>query len=129
MLPNIRISTLTRYGAVSKNGEGEAVTGLVLSLKGANARQTIDGIETKLAEISKSFPKGVTCKVFYNRANLVNKAVDTVLHALLEAIVLVVILLLLFLGNLRAAVVVALSLPLAALFTFILMNVMDMLPI
>ncbi len=122
----VKIGALTRYGAVSKNGEGEAVTGLVLSLRGANARQTIVGIEEKLAEISPGFPKGVEAKVFYNRGNLVDKAVDTVLHALLEAIVLVVILLILFLGNLRAALVVALALPLAALFTFILMNYMGM---
>ena len=122
----IKIGALTRYGAVSKNGEGEAVTGLVLSLRGANARQTIAGIEKKLAEISPGFPKGVEAKVFYNRGNLVDKAVDTVLHALLEAIALVVILLILFLGNLRAAIVVALALPLAALFTFILMNYMGM---
>jgi cobalt-zinc-cadmium resistance protein CzcA len=122
----IKIGALTRYGAVSKNGEGEAVTGLVLSLRGANARQTIAGIEQKLAEISPGFPEGVEAKVFYNRGNLVDKAVDTVLHALLEAIALVVVLLILFLGNLRAALVVALALPLAALFTFILMNYMGM---
>ncbi|MFI3154803.1 MAG: CusA/CzcA family heavy metal efflux RND transporter [Methylococcaceae bacterium] len=122
----IKIGALTRYGAVSKNGEGEAVTGLVLSLRGANARQTIAGIEKKLAEISPGFPKGVEAKVFYNRGNLVDKAVDTVLHALLEAIALVIVLLILFLGNLRAALVVALALPLAALFTFILMNYMGM---
>ncbi len=122
----IKIGALTRYGAVSKNGEGEAVTGLVLSLRGANARQTIAGIEEKLAEISPGFPKGVEAKVFYNRGNLVDKAVDTVLHALLEAIALVIVLLILFLGNLRAALVVALALPLAALFTFILMNYMGM---
>ena len=122
----VKIGALTRYGAVSKNGEGEAVTGLVLSLRGANARQTINGIEKKLAQISQGFPKGVEAKVFYNRGNLVDKAVDTVLHALLEAIALVVVLLILFLGNLRAALVVALALPLAALFTFILMNYMGM---
>ena len=122
----VRIGAITRYGAVSKNGEGESVTGLVLSLRGANARQTIEGIETKLAELQKSFPKGVEAKVFYNRGDLVGKAVETVLHALTEAIVLVVVLLILFLGNLRAAVVVALALPLAALFTFILMKQMDM---
>jgi cobalt-zinc-cadmium resistance protein CzcA len=122
----VKIGALTRYGAVSKNGEGEAVTGLVLSLRGANARQTIAGIEKKLAEISPGFPEGVEVKVFYNRGNLVDKAVDTVLHALLEAIALVVVLLILFLGNLRAALVVALALPLAALFTFIMMNTMGM---
>jgi cobalt-zinc-cadmium resistance protein CzcA len=125
-IAEVKIGALTRYGAVSKNGEGEAVTGLVLSLRGANARQTIVGIEQKLAQISQGFPKGVEAKVFYNRADLVDKAVETVLHALLEAIALVVVLLLLFLGNLRAALVVALALPLAALFTFILMNYMGM---
>ena len=123
---DINIGALTRYGAVSKNGVGEAVTGLVLSLRGANARQTIAGIEQKLAQISSGFPKGVEAKVFYHRGDLVDKAVDTVLHALLEAIALVVGLLILFLGNLRAALVVALALPLAALFTFILMNYMGM---
>ncbi len=125
-IADVNIGALTRYGAVSKNGQGEAVTGLVLSLRGANARQTIVGIEQKLAEISKSFPKGVEAKVFYNRGNLVDKAVETVLHALLEAIVLVVVLLILFLGDLRAALTVALALPMAALFTFILMNAMGM---
>jgi len=122
----VKIGALTRYGAVSKDGHGEAVNGLVLSLRGANARQTIQGIEQKFAQISQGFPKGVEAKVFYNRGNLVDKAVDTVLHALLEAIVLVVILLMLFLGNIRAAVVVALALPLAALFTFIMMHFMGM---
>jgi heavy metal efflux system protein len=125
-IAEVKIGALTRYGAVSKNGKGEAVTGLVLSLRGANARQTIVGIEQKLAQISQGFPKGVEAKVFYNRGDLVDKAVETVLHALLEAIALVVVLLLLFLGNLRAALVVALALPLAALFTFILMNYMGM---
>ena len=125
-IAEVKIGALTRYGAVSKNGKGEAVTGLVLSLRGANARQTIVGIEQKLAQISQGFPKGVEAKVFYNRGDLVDKAVETVLHALLEAIALVVVLLILFLGNLRAALVVALALPLSALFTFILMNYMGM---
>ncbi|MEQ1543941.1 CusA/CzcA family heavy metal efflux RND transporter [Methyloglobulus sp.] len=119
---DVSIGALTRYGAVSKDGKGEEVTGLVLSLRGANARQTIVGIEEKLAEITPSFPEGVQAKVFYNRGNLVDKAVDTVFHALMEAIVLVVILLILFLGNLRAALTVALALPMAAMVTFILMK-------
>ncbi len=119
---DVSIGALTRYGAVSKDGKGEAVTGLVLSLRGANARQTIVGIEQKLAEISPGFPDGVQVKVFYNRGDLVDKAVDTVFHALMEAIVLVVILLILFLGDLRAALTVALALPMAAMVTFILMK-------
>jgi heavy metal efflux system protein len=119
---DVDIGALTRYGAVSMDGKGEAVTGLVLSLRGANARQTIKGIEQKLAEITPGFPESVKVKVFYNRADLVDKAVDTVFHALMEAIVLVVILLILFLGDLRAALTVALALPMAAMVTFILMQ-------
>jgi heavy metal efflux system protein len=122
----VKIGALTRYGAVSKNGVDEAVTGVVLSLRGANARQTVEGIEAKLAELAPSLPQGVHLDVFYNRGHLVNRAVETVFHALGEAIFLVMILLLLFLGSLRAAVVVAIVLPLSALFTFILMHVMDM---
>ena len=105
------------------------MTGLILSLRGANARKTIQGIEAKLAEISAGFPKGVTANVFYNRGDLVTKAVDTVTHALLEAIVLVVVLLILFLGELRAALTVALALPMAAMVTFILMKVTECPPI
>ncbi len=123
---DINIGALTRYGAVSKNGQGESVTGLVLSLRGANARQTIIELQKKLDTISAGFPPGVKAQVFYNRGVLVDKAVHTVAKALLEAIVLVVILLLLFLGNLRAALTVALALPLAALVTFILMQYMGM---
>ncbi len=121
-IADVRIGSLTRYGAVSQNGKEEAVEGLVLSLRGANARQTVEGIEKKLAEISTSFPEGVSVSVFYNRGHLVSKAIKTVAKALLEAIVLVVALLLLFLGNFRAALTVALVLPLAALFTFIMMR-------
>ena len=125
-IAQVRIGALTRYGATTKSGVGESVTGIVLSLRGANARSTVEGIEAKIAELSPSLPKGVHLKVFYNRGILVNHAVDTVVHALGEAIALVLILLLLFLGNLRAAIVVAIVLPLSALFTFILMRFMGM---
>ena len=122
----VRIGALTRYGAVSKDGKGEAVTGVILSLRGANARQTVENIEAKLAEMQATLPKDVKVNVFYNRGVLVGKAVDTVTEALFEAIVLVVILLILFLGDLRAALTVALALPLAALITFILMYAFGM---
>jgi cobalt-zinc-cadmium resistance protein CzcA len=125
-IAQVRIGALTRYGATTKSGVGESVTGIVLSLRGANARSTVAGIEEKIAELTPSLPKGVHLDVFYNRGILVNHAVDTVIHALGEAIALVLILLLLFLGNLRAAIVVAIVLPLSALFTFILMHVMEM---
>lgn len=118
----VRYGALTRYGAVTRNGKGEAVEGLVLGLRGANAQQVVNGVRARIAEIQPTLPKGVTIEVFYDRGSLVERAVGTVSKALLEAIVLVVILLLLFLGNLRAALTVALALPLAALVTFILMG-------
>jgi cobalt-zinc-cadmium resistance protein CzcA len=107
---------------VSQNGKGEVVEGLVLSLRGANVRLVVEGIEKKLEEIRPALPKGVEVNVFYNRSHLVNKATQTIVHALIEATVLVVILLVLFLGDLRAALTVALILPMVALFTFLLMN-------
>lgn len=125
-IAEVRIGALTRYGAVSKNGKGESVTGLVLSLRGANARRTITLLEEKLKKLSEGFPDGVQAKVFYNRGHLVGKAVHTVTKALIEAIILVLILLLLFLGDIRAAISVALALPLAAMITFILMNFIGM---
>jgi cobalt-zinc-cadmium resistance protein CzcA len=118
----VRLGHLSRYGAVTKDGQGEAVQGLVLGLRGANAQQVVDGVKTRLAEIAPSLPPGVKTEIFYDRGALVERAVGTVAKALLEAIVLVVILLVLFLGNLRAALVVALTLPLAALITFMLMH-------
>ncbi len=118
----VGFGALTRYGAVTKNGEGEAVQGLVLGLRGANAQAVVAGVKARLAEIAPSLPAGVSIEPFYDRSHLVERAVGTVSKALLEAIVLVVLLLLAFLGNLRAALVVALMLPLSALATFILMR-------
>jgi len=118
----VKYGELTRYGAVTRDGQGEAVEGLVLGLRGANAQQVVNGVRARIAEIQPSLPKGVSIKVFYDRGSLVERAVGTVSKALVEAIVLVVILLVLFLGNLRAALTVALALPLAALVTFILMG-------
>ncbi|OJZ04191.1 MAG: cytochrome-c peroxidase [Thiobacillus sp. 63-78] len=118
----VEMDALTRYGAVTQNGQGEAVEGLVIGLKGVNAGELIKNVKARLAEIQATLPKGVTISTFYDRAQLVDRAVGTVSKALLEAAVLVVVLLLLFLGNLRAAVVVALILPLSVLATFVLMR-------
>ncbi len=118
----VRTGSLTRYGAVTRDGQGETVQGLVLGLRGANAGQLVEGVTAKLTEIEKTLPKGVKLVPFYNRGNLVSQAVSTVSKALYEAVALVLVLLLLFLGNLRAALVVAVILPLSALFTFVLMR-------
>jgi cobalt-zinc-cadmium resistance protein CzcA len=121
-LAEVKIGTVTRYGVVTQDGKGEAVQGLVLGLAGANARQVVEGVQKKLDELQPTLPQGVQLDVFYDRASLVSKAVGAVSTALLEATVLVIVLLGLFLGNVRAAVTVALVLPLAALITFILMR-------
>jgi cobalt-zinc-cadmium resistance protein CzcA len=119
---DVRFGALTRYGAVTRDGAGEAVQGLVLGLRGANAREVVAGVRARLDEIAPSLPEGVHVDVFYDRGELVDRAVGTVRSALGQAIALVVVLLVLFLGDLRAALVVALVLPLAALATFVLMR-------
>ena len=118
----VRTGSLTRYGAVSQNGKGEAVEGLVIGLRGADASQVVDGVKARLAEVEASLPQGMSVSVFYDRSDLITRAVGTVEKALLEATLLVIILLLLFLGDVRASVIVALALPMAALLTFIFMQ-------
>ena len=118
----VREGSLPRNGAVSMNGEAEAVWTTVLGLRGANAKTVVSGVKKRLAEIEKILPKGAKIAIFYDRNDLVEKAVWTVQEVLIEATLLVVILLLLFLGNLRAAIVVATSLPLAVLATFVVMR-------
>ena len=121
-LAAVRLGHVTRYGGVTQDGKAEAVEGLVLGLKGANAQQVIAAVKQRLAEIAPTLPKGVTVRPFYDRSALVDRAVGTVSKALFEAIVLVLVLLFLFLGNVRAALTVAVTLPLAALATFLLMR-------
>ncbi|MGY6635702.1 MAG: efflux RND transporter permease subunit [Erythrobacter sp.] len=118
----VRTGSLTRYGAVSKDGKGEAVEGLVIALRGADAAKVVAGVKTRLEEIKPSLPPGMSIKAFYDRSDLITRAVGTVESALLEATVLVIILLLLFLGDVRASVIVALALPMAVLLTFIFMR-------
>ncbi|WP_093426828.1 efflux RND transporter permease subunit [Thiohalospira halophila] len=118
----VRTGHLTRYGAVTADGRGEAVEGLILGLRGANARKVVEGVKARLAAIQPTLPEGVHVDVFYDRSHLVDRAVETVSGALMEAVILVLVMLVLMLGNLRAALTVALVLPLAALMTFLLMG-------
>ncbi len=122
MVADVSLSSLERYGAVTGNGESEVVQGLVVSLRDANARDVIDGVRQKLEEVQSALPPHVTLSPFYDRSDLVGRAVATVSRALVEAVILVLILLGLFLGNLRSALTVALILPLSALITFIAMQ-------
>jgi cobalt-zinc-cadmium resistance protein CzcA len=118
----VRLGALTRYGAVTQDGRGETVEGLVLGLRGANARALVDSIAAKLDELQLRLPQGMHLRTFYNRGELVTRATQTVLKALTEAAVLVCVVLYLFFGNLRAALVVALALPLSLLGAFLLMG-------
>lgn len=118
----VRVNSLTRYGAVTADAEGEIVTGLVLLRTGANSRSTIEGVKRELEALKSALPAGVRTVPFYDRTELVTKAIWTVEKALGEAVILVLIVLIIMLGNLRAALTVALILPLSVLFTFILMR-------
>jgi heavy metal efflux system protein len=119
----VRIGSLTRFGAVTADGKGEVVTGIVLLRKGANSRTTIEGVKRELKALASVLPKGVEIVPFYDRTELVDAAVWTVETALGEAVLLVLVVLVVLLGNLRAALTVALILPLTVLATFILMRV------
>jgi cobalt-zinc-cadmium resistance protein CzcA len=123
---SVGIGNLTRYGGVTKDGKGEAVEGLVLSLRGADASAIVKAVRERIDSLKSSLPPGVEIRTFYDRADLIQRAVGTVTKALLEATVLVVVLLVLFLGNVRASLVVAVTLPMAALVTFLLMKLLGM---
>jgi heavy metal efflux system protein len=111
-----------RQGAVTMNGEGEVVMGIVLQLKGANTKAVIDGIRSKIALIQKALPAGVQIVPVYDQADLVDKALETVSSALIEAAVLIVIVLALFLWDVRSALIVVCSIPISMLIAFIMMR-------
>jgi cobalt-zinc-cadmium resistance protein CzcA len=125
-IARVTTGSLERYGSVTADGQSEAVQGLVIGLRGANAREVVNAVQSKLDDIEATLPTGTTINVFYDRSVLIEGAVSTVTRALLEAVALVVILLGLFLGNWRAALTAAFVLPLAALFTFLMMTAMNM---
>ena len=122
---DVRIGSMTRYGAVTADGEGEAVTGLVLLRKGANSLKTVAGTKVALEELKSILPEGVSIESFYDRTNLITKAVWTVQKALGEAVILVLLVLIIMLGDIRSALTVALILPLTVLFTFIMMKLFN----
>ena len=118
----VRFGHAVRYGAMTRNGRGEAVGGIVLMLKGASSEQTIKGVKERVAEIEKSLPAGLFIRPFLDRTKLIDKAIHTVSKNLLEGGVIVVIVLLLLLGNFRAGLVVASMIPLCMLFALGLMR-------
>ncbi|MBE9568548.1 MAG: efflux RND transporter permease subunit, partial [Proteobacteria bacterium] len=122
---DVRVGSMTRYGAVTADGEGEAVTGLVLLRKGANSLKTVAGTKEALEELKSILPEGVVIESFYDRTDLITKAVWTVEKALGEAVILVLLVLIIMLGDIRSALTVALILPLTVLFTFIMMKLFN----
>lgn len=121
-IADVKLSYITRAGFVTKNGEGEAVQGLVLGLKGANVGQVLNKVKKELKSIEPMLPKGTSIDIFYDRTKLVNLATNTVKKALIEAIILIFVILLLMLGNLASAFSVAFILPFALLMSFIAMD-------
>ena len=118
----VSLSSMTRYGAVTDSGKGETVEALVVALKNANARSVIAGVNEALDKIRPGLPQGLTINTFYDRSHLIDRAVSTVAEALWIAVALVIVMLGLFIGNVRTALVVAVNLPMSALMTFIVMN-------
>ena len=111
-----------RYGASTKDGKGEIVCGLVLMLKGENSSAVVDKKKKKMEQINKTLPEGVVAEAFIDRGKLVDSAIGTVTKNLLEGALIVIFVLILFLGNLRAGLIVASVIPLSMLFAVILMN-------
>lgn len=115
----VRMGSLTRYGGVTRNAEGETVQGIVLAMTGVDTKAVLNEVEKKLISLAPALPDNLSLNVFYHRGQLIDRAIETISKALLEAIALVLLLLIVFLGNWRAALTVATLLPMALLISFI----------
>jgi cobalt-zinc-cadmium resistance protein CzcA len=118
----IRIGNATRYGAMTYNDEGEVAGAVVMMLKGENSSAVIKRVKEKVKQIEKTLPGGVVIEPFLDRTKMVNNAISTVKRNLVEGALIVVFVLVVFLGNLRAGLIVASVIPLSMLFAIILMN-------
>ncbi|TFF40687.1 CusA/CzcA family heavy metal efflux RND transporter [Mucilaginibacter psychrotolerans] len=119
---DVKIGYATRYGAMCYNDEGEVAGAVVMMLKGANSSEVIKNVKERIVQIQKTLPEGVVIEPFLDRTKMVNNAIGTVEHNLLEGALIVVFVLVLFLGNFRAGLLVASVIPLAMLFAIIMMN-------
>lgn len=118
----VKLGYATRYGAMTYNDEGEVSGAVVMMLKGANSSDVIKNVKERVAQIQKTLPEGVVIEPFLDRTKMVNNAIGTVEKNLLEGALIVIFVLVIFLGNLRAGLLVASVIPLAMLFAIILMN-------
>jgi len=121
----VQFGNAKRFGAMTKDGEGEAVGGITLMLKGANSSKTLEAVNARVAEVQKSLPEGVKIRPYLDRSDLVGRAINTVKTNLLEGGIIVIFVLILLLGNFRAGLIVASIIPLSLLFAFIMMNIFD----
>jgi cobalt-zinc-cadmium resistance protein CzcA len=121
-LGHVAFAPMLRQGAVTHDGKGETVAGVVMLLIGQNSRTVVDGIKAKLAQIEPTLPAGVKIVTYYDRSELIRRTIDTVAHNLAEGAILVTVLLFLFLGDIRASLIVASVIPLSMLAAFIGMN-------
>jgi cobalt-zinc-cadmium resistance protein CzcA len=121
----IKVGPQTRQGAVTRDGRGETVAGMVIMLRGSNSKLVVDRVKKAIPAIQTSLPGDVRISPFYDRTTLIQACIRTVANALLQGGILVVIVLFLFLGNFRTSVIVALSLPLTAFVAFLLMSWQD----
>lgn len=121
-LAKVEFGSAVRYGAATRNAEGEVVTGIVMMLKGANSSEVIKSVKEKMTQIEKTLPEGVVIEPYLDRKNLVDSTISTVSRNLIEGALIVVFVLILFLGNLRGGLVVASVIPLAMLFALGMMN-------
>ena len=119
---DVRLGSAVRYGAMTRNGEGEVTGGIVLMLKGANANDVIKDVKTRMRTVEKSLPEGVAIDVYLDRSELVGRVISTVKTNLIEGALIVLFVLVLFLGNWRAGLVVASVIPLAMLFAIAMMR-------
>jgi cobalt-zinc-cadmium resistance protein CzcA len=119
---DVRLGHAVRYGSVTYNGEKEVVGGIVMMLKGSNSAAVVGRVKERLATISKSLPADVEIEAYLDRTDLVDRAINTVKTNLIEGALIVVLVLVLFLGNLRAGLIVASAIPLAMLFALGMMN-------
>lgn len=119
----VRIGNATRYGAITYNDEGEVAGAVVMMLKGDNSSRVIKDVKERIVQIRKTLPEGVELEPFLDRTKMVNSAIGTVTRNLLEGALIVIFILVLFLGNLRAGIIVATVIPLSMLFAVILMNI------
>jgi len=120
---HVHYGNATRYGAVCRNGEGEVVAGITLMLKGENFQEVIARVKTRIEEIQKSLPEGVVIEPYIDRTQLVDRVTNTIARNLIEGGIIVIFILVLFLGDYRAGLVVASVIPLAMLFAFGMMRV------